>query len=664
MLVATPSRDIRLFLAVLSLSALGCRAQGHARAEPASWSLSDLVTADTVQAILADEQLRRTYRAVVSVCVDTSRSLADHLEVPELSTLSDSLDGHLRELNSQTDALHLRKRRSGTAASANVKRAGFLSSLLPGGKKDNNAQAQGNATAEGGNDAKGPGGGLLGGLLSGGGGGDNAPGGFIKDAIAQAATGIIGRVINMTGPAVAGAGFFGGVGAGEGAAQGLNLVSAKMSMGTGAAVAQENGMKSTGFNAAIESAAMGLTATALRALRQGNTLQLPDLGPVAEALGGGLGDGAATGLKLTTDNRRPPMNASSLDGVAGSFAFGLSKSLAEKANTSNLFGQMGGQNGSGVTDMLLKLAGPAASGLGRGIGSGVAVGLGLQPDGGPATTAKTTDADGGVDVGRVAQDFALGLTSRFLANGTATKAIDGLTGGNGGGGLGANLDVGRIANGLARGLLAGAGDGAQALGGVSAILSGNAMAQTAPSPETKVTFNDSVGGAATGFGQGLGNSAVITVQKLLSGGGAGTDAPKLRRSASSASLVARQAPPEARGVNVSSLLSPEAVSSVVQKVVDVLTCEGVGGLFLVAQGLSSSGTISTGGLDPGTTNFIKDLVPQGLISFAKDGNTYDIDGTQLSKALDGSIAEAANGLAINGVPFTRFLGLLIAHSEL
>ncbi|KAM4054586.1 hypothetical protein HRG_005422 [Hirsutella rhossiliensis] len=678
MVLATASRDISLFLAVLSISALGCGAQEQyhtkprdaSHSEPGSWSLHDLVTADTVQTILADKHLRKTYRAVVSVCVDTSRSLADQLEVPELSTISDSLDSHLRQFNSQADdtsRLHLRKRRSRTDASSKTKRAGLLSKLLPGGGKGNDNDAAAGGQAQGNDTADAGGGGILGGLLSGGGGGKDGP---IGGIISQAASGLIGRVINMTGPAVAGAGFFGGVGAGEGAAQGLNLASANTSMDTGATVAQENGMKSSGLNSAIESATMGLTATALRALRQGNALQLPDLGPVAEALGGGLGNGAAAGLKLTTDNRGAPGNGSGLDGFASSFAFGLSKSLTESANTSNLFGQMGGQNGTGMTNMLLKLAGPAASGLGKGLGSGAAVGLGLQPDDGPAATAKTTAADGSVDVSGIAQDFASGLTSRFLANGTATNAIKGLTsgGGGGGGGVGANLDVGRIANGLARGLLAGAGDGAEALGGVNAIISGKAKLQTTPAPDTQVTFNDSVGGAATGFGQGLGNSAVITAQKLLSRGADMSDgAAKSKRSTSSAvsshpaSRVAARQISNGINVNISSVLSAAAISSVIQKVVDVLTCEGVGGLALVAQGLSQSGTISAGGFDPSTTNFIKDLIPQGLISFTKDGNTYDIDGKQLSKALDGSLSEAANGLSINGFGFSRFVGILIAH---
>lgn len=747
MLSLMANRAINLFLTVLFLAAFSHGATEQQPTEPAAWSLYDIVTTDTVQTILSDERLRKTYRAAVSACVDTSRNLAEQLQVPELSTISDSLDSHLREFDSQTDTAgrdQLRKRGPSKDTHRDTKRDGFIDGLVSAGAGlgGGAGPALGAAPLP-----------AIPGLPP-----TPAPpmdsgAGGITGAISQAASGLIGKVVSMSGPAVAQAGFFGGVGAGEGAAQGLNLAPPGTSMTTGAQVAQENGMTSSGFNSAIESAAMGLTATTLRAVRGSNTLQIPNLGPVALAMGGGLGNGAAMGLQLKTGASGPPLNAPGLDGIAGNFAFGLSRSIAESAKASNLMGQMAGPNGA--TGMILRFAAPAVSGFGKGLGSGAAVGFGLQPPSGPATMPTAARPDGSIDVSGIAQDFASGLTSRFLANGTATNTISGLTGGQGvlgalppgtllkfvrpaasglgkglgsgtavglglqpdpgpaamanaptadggfdvggvvqdfasgltsrflangtainalgavaglTGGLGAKMDIRRVTRGLATGMVAGAFDSTQALGGVKAMLGGQAQMPATPVVDTPVPFDDSVGGAATGFGQGLASSAVMTAYKLVSGGvgmkalkSRGTVLLKRGTSAAVSSDSATQVSDRVRD-RVTSLLSPKAMSALTQKAVHVLTSQGPGGLTLVALGLGKSGMLSANAFDANTTGFMKDIIPQGTVSFTKNGNTYNLDGQQLSKALNGPLSEAANGLSINGSSFDRFVALMILHS--
>ncbi|KYK58795.1 hypothetical protein DCS_05813 [Drechmeria coniospora] len=398
-----------------------------------------------------------------------------------------------------------------------------------------------------------------------------------------------------------------------------------------------------------------------------------DVGAAALSVGTGLGSGAAQGLKLTNnaDVPPPPESPGDIPRIAGRLVFGLSKAVTDNLNTTDLIGRaagIGGIGGLDMTETLRKFGAQAASGLGKGIGGGAAVGLGLQPDT-PAPPG-LPDADGTLDVGGIAQAFASGLTSRFLANGTASNAINSFSGdGKSIAGLTSSLDFGRITGGLARGLLAGAGDGIEAIGGINALINGTTTMPTGTLTETKTTFNDSVGGAATGFGQGLGSSGVITAQKLLA---RGVDLNPLFSNAArgakrdiSGRMIAfsrRQAelPAGAQSgvnLNLSRLLSAESVSSIGQKVLDVLGSEGIGGLGLIAFGLTKSMSINPGGFDERTAGFLKALIPRGTIRVVNGLNSYEIDGDAISKSSGASISDT---VSINGtgiIKFVVFVGL-------
>ncbi|KZZ92827.1 hypothetical protein AAL_05859 [Moelleriella libera RCEF 2490] len=1098
--------------------------------QPRPAGIDDIMSRHTASTILGDGQLRRSYMALVSMLSDTSRDVASRYGLSELGMFSDHLDDHLHDVNANTDSayrLDLRKRddqpkndnetaqnetgmlkdfrdlitelmkyREETAGDTNgdgsvgqVKLGllgGLFGGLFGGGKKNgaNNGAAAGGAAAGGGAAAApaaggGGGGGLLGGLANlipgvGGAGGGAAGGGLFSGIISNVAGGIFNKLLSATGNGLAGTGFFGGVGVGEGAAQGLNLATADKSKAAGEKVAQDNNMKNTGLNPIVQNAAMGLSATAVKAVVGSGLISLPplpvlaaslgngigsggamglgltqknlmpsangssqvvdavgsfgfgtamsflgnmntsgglasmlpnidfaaaastvgtglgsgaalglkltnntqvtppapasqsdipgiagtfafdlsrsftgsidgssvgsliptnlDIGGAALNVGTGLGSGAARGLKLTTQDVAPPKPQSNTDvpGIAGTFAFGLSNSFTDNAkinlnslgtmlppidfgsaalnvgnglgkgaalglklttdetgggpemmpagptalsaadvpkiagtfalglsrsftgavnvsnlglgnalpadfdlggavsgagrglgsgasaglgltnknvsapvaksssdipglaeaftfalsnsftdnvnisaqaknvgamlppidiaatamnagaglglgaarglnlttnrelafpppktlndfpgvagtflfglsdsftggiNTSDLFSKLKSGFGGGgdgpmmggldmnLTSLLTKYVAPAAAGLGKGLGKGAAIGLDLQPDA-PADPAQP-QPNGGPDIERITEGFAEGLSSRFLANGTTGKALKVLAESTNTTGsptslvmnLVASIDVARAVNGFTQGLITGGGDGIMAIGGINAVLNGTSTAPTAPVADTNITFNDSVGGAAIGLGQGLGSSGVVTLQKLLAKGVnlnpmldslAPNKTKTKREDTTDVVLFGRQAnssappqetpspsPSSSMSLHLSNILNAEALTVITQKGVDVLTCDGVAGLFLVLAGFQKSGTLSVSD-DPSKSNSsaVQGLIPDGTIRIYSEGNKFEIDGQKLRENLGGSMLRMLTTLTINDRPIGVFAVFLVLH---
>ncbi|KAM3505475.1 hypothetical protein MY10362_002924 [Beauveria mimosiformis] len=398
-----------------------------------------------------------------------------------------------------------------------------------------------------------------------------------------------------------------------------------------------------------------------------------DLGATVSSVGSGLGLGLAKGLDLGTKAIAPPPKPSSikdLPQLAGTFAFGLSDALSSQLNISGLTSDLA-KNAGGL---VAKFAAPVASGLGKGIGTGAAVGLGLQPESDATSVQEASAQNGEIDAEGLTQSFAEALVSRFLANDTAGELIKSVSGGNGTDGAGSllsNVDVPRLANGLARGLLTGAGDGVQALGGINALVSGKTVALTGPVSETKIDFDDSASGAAVGLGQGLGTSGVLTVQKLLARGmsasanSADNSSNPQRRDL--AVFGRRQennnnnddgaSPP----INLTLFADAAAISSLGQKGIDVLTCDGIAGLLLVASGLQKSGTVSGGTPSGNTLETLKSLIPMGTIQVESQGNTFAIDGTRLAENLGKPDFSVTSTLSINGSSFSKYTAFLILH---
>lgn len=518
--------------------------------------LSRFVSPSTARTVAADETFQRNLLDAVELTAKLTRRLATRFDkVSELQEASENIEKYRRSLSS----------------SNTPKRRG-LGDLF--GLGDSSSD---NTTSDSG-------------ILS-----------SITSSIGDAFSGIGNSLLQD----VNGAGLFLGTGLGAGAAQGLNLSTAAVTTQIAAKVAADNGMNATGINPLIQNAAMGATASLLGSLNLTSLLGSSgpgiDLHALAFGLATGLGNGTSAGLKLSSQAEaiQAPAGNTTQD-IAGTFAFGLSKSITSNINLTAL-----------------------TSGSSSGPASGV------------------------------------------------TK----------------DLNIGMIAQGAAMGLIQGAGDAVNSMGGVQALINGTATMPNTSLPATTMTFNDSVGGAATGFGQGLGGQGTLVgvqllsklnVTSLLAGlsgnntddgdttGSNGTAVVK-RHPLHPLEIIRRQAQVSGgltdSSFNLSLIINADSISSVAQSAINALTCEGFGGLILVGLGLMSSGTIKTNSGSSVNSTLIKEALPKGIIHFTSSGNTFEIDGTVVSETIDQGLFAAASGITINGNTMSKFAAFLVLHSK-
>ncbi|KAB8304876.1 hypothetical protein EYC80_004207 [Monilinia laxa] len=334
----------------------------------------------------------------------------------------------------------------------------------------------------------------------------------IKQLTAQAMSG--SNLSSMVGPTLVGA----GSGLGSGAAQGLGLSSKAVDPTTGPDTAAPEVAHNFAYQLTTSFLANG-TLSSLQSKLMSAMSGSSMVGPALVGAGSGLGAGAAQGLGLSDKAQDPTTgpDATAPD-VAHNFAYQLTTNFLANGTLPSLQSKlMSIMSMSNISSML----GPAAQGAGSGIGQGAAVGLGLQDP----TTAQSPM---GGDVAMVARDFSYGLTSNFLANGTVSrlqaKAASLLGGGSNsstGGMMSAlqGISVSKAAEGLARGLVDGAGQSVSNMGGFQAILSGANSSEVMMQAITPIfksnDFNDTTGGVATSFGQGLGGQGVTLIAQML-----------------------------------------------------------------------------------------------------------------------------------------------------
>ncbi|KAK3933757.1 hypothetical protein QBC46DRAFT_431479 [Diplogelasinospora grovesii] len=663
-------------------------------------ALAGLVTPKTADALARDRQLRRSYLAILDFSADISRSLGAGYDVPQLDKARETLESYRRELDAGGNS-RLGKRLFG----------------LGGDKDDSNSTGQ-----------------------------------SFLDALVKPLTAAISGIGSAVAGDLAGPAMFLAVGIGQGAAQGLNLATPATTKQVAAKVIADNGMQASGLDPVAQNLGLGTSATLLGAVNISSLFgsTTVDLPAVVLAAAEGIGNGTASGLRLSSaaEALEPP-KGSDLPSLAGTLGFGVTKTVASSVNLSalspnglNISSLTGstplsvialslaqgigngtatglklastpitppsgssaadalGAFGFGLTEsitrnidlkainMLVKLLPSAAPGLGKGLGEGVSVGLGLQPE---SAVAIQTTSNGSIDVSGVVESFAMGLSSRLLANGSLTKLLSstGSKSASDGGlslpGTG-SIQIGKVAQGFAIGLVQGAGDAIDSMGGVGALLNGTAIIPTGGLPNTTLAFNDTVNGTATGFGQGLGGQGALVVQQLISklnagaptstsisGAAASTLAVSergisIRNGGSSPIALARRqitASSGSSGLNLSIVINADTVSAVAQKGVDALTCQGLGGLLSVLEGLTNSGVIPTNlPADSGgnATNFLREAIPTGLIHVENEGNVYELDGRQVVDALGGGqVTSAANGVFINGNTVVKFLIFLAIH---
>lgn len=402
---------------------------------------------------------------------------------------------------------------------------------------------------------------------------------------------------------------------------------------------------------------------------------------IAMSLAQGIGNGASSGLKLTQANLAPPAGNTASDAL-GAFGFGLTNSLTSNLNTTSL--TSGGALQNININQIIPNIGMTAMSFGSGLGSGAAAGLKLN-----SAVVNPPDPNGN-DAPSVAGNFAFGLTKSVTENVNLSQ----LTSGNSPlAGAAGNIDISRAAQGVAMGLVQGAGDAVNSMGGLQALINGTAtMPQAGAIQPNTLAFNDSVGGAAMGLGTGLGGQGTLVGVQLLSqlnvtslvdglvgnntdsGAAAPSNGTALTRRSVHEVLSSAILPRQESGVttvsngnsfNLSVVFNADTISSVSQRVVSALTCEGVGGLVLVALGLLNSGTISTNGVTTGVNvTTLQQVVPKGLIKITSDGNQFAIDGQKVIDNLQGNLLSAADGITINGNTAIRFAVFLAIHSEI
>ena len=424
-------------------------------------------------------------------------------------------------------------------------------------------------------------------------------------------------------------------------------------------------MSNSSVNQLAQNLGTGLTASLISSINVSSLAgsASSSIGPAVLSLAEGLGNGTSSGLQLgdASTLAQPPVLANgtnlSIADVTGLFGYGLSKSIAQNIKlpnlaATNLTSTLSSLSNSGVFQLVI----PASSGFGKGLGQGIPIGLGLQQDTADPTVLTTQGTDLGIST--TAQVFAKGFTSQFLANGTISRLTSQLDISS----LTPSINIGKGAEGFVRGLVQGVGKGVQS------VRSGNLTqaSSTQDPPASLLAFNDSVGGAAIGFGYGLGDQGVEVAAQLgyiqmpTSDGDSAIDKRALSESQaaelSSTSKTNEISVVNPRAINLDSinltaLLTAKSISAIAQKGVDDLTCEGVGGMVNVLLGLLSSKTIPSSLLQTGsnsTIDIVKNLLPNGTITLQSGGNQYDVEIQPLN-------------IHINGLSLVKFIVLIILH---
>ncbi|KAM3086494.1 hypothetical protein ACMFMF_000443 [Clarireedia jacksonii] len=487
-----------------------------------------------------------------------------------------------------------------------------------------------------------------------------------------------------------------GKGLGEGAAQGLALpmnpvVARKLNLRattntTGSSLSVD--AISFSFTKALSSSFLGsVDVQALANKAMSSSSNLTDMvGPSLVGAAAGFGSGTAQSLGLqkaiadpVTDPNAPAPE------IAKNFAYQLTTSFLANGTLPELQKKL---MSSTMMMNISAMLGPAAQGAGSGIGQGAAVGLGLQDP----SSAQTPM---GGSVAMVARDFSFGLTSSFLANGTVASLqskASALLGSSSS--MGQMLDlksisVSKAAEGLARGLVDGAGQSIQNMGGFQRILNGEdksaVMADAATPIFNSNEFNDTTGGVATSFGQGLGGEGVNLVLQMLGKGAssvsdtstssgsstmpmplASSAQPSPSNNLSTSAIRARSHHPlpvirrsssalntTSAGldttINLTGILTGVNVTSVdviLQKGVDALTCKGVGGFSQIFAGLKDSGSLNPSSSSSSSSSPIQ--LPNATFTVKSQGNTFEIN-------------PAKGSIIVNGFPQARLTILIVAH---
>ncbi|PVI01883.1 hypothetical protein DM02DRAFT_670923 [Periconia macrospinosa] len=406
----------------------------------------------------------------------------------------------------------------------------------------------------------------------------------------------------------------------------------------------------------------------------GGGISLNQLPQIAASAGVGLGEGASRGLGFAkpgpagslSRKRQAPQDPNSLDipGAVGNFTLGLSESFLKSADLNKALsssglasggGGIGGFNFSDISFVSL------ASGAGKGIGEGIAIGLDSNAPRNLSTKSFVVN-DSGIDPDQeqIAEQFTKGLLASFLQNGGVKSVGNAVT--SNAGGLTSSIDLPKTAEGVGRGLVEGSIHALSQAGGFQKVIAGDfpkELAFTLP-PLPVSTFNDSLNGSAVAFTRGLAGEGVLLVSQLVK---TTKDKSTLLRRDSTQSiehgglLVSRQAAGNQTALIPSPAIDSKTLEGFAQTGIDTLTCGGVGGLAAVGLGLFSnpavknSITSNTGNstpLDPSTLA----ALPKDPIKIKSGDTTFIINITN------------PTAITINEMPVVPFAVVTAFHITL
>jgi len=404
--------------------------------------------------------------------------------------------------------------------------------------------------------------------------------------------------------------------------------------------------------------------------------QLPQ---IAMAAGHGLGEGASKGLGLKTPvnmtssfsrKRQAPADPNQLDiaGAVGNFTSGLSESFLQSADLSKILDPSS-------LNLMPDAAGilSYASGAGKGLGEGVAIGLRLATASDGAVTSPETGSTGiNATQERIAEQLVKGVVAGFLQNGGTSAA--GKAFNSGAGGFMKNIVLAKAAEGAARGLVEGAINGLSQAGGLQNVLSGNFSMDLpmnlASLPPT--AFDDTVNGSAVSFMRGLSGEGLLLFAQYMNAGKNGSAPPVSKRSvdakgvgkrtasltlyhANKRSVLHNQLPRRQITANPSLAIDGETIQGIAQSGIGTLTCSGVGGIAAVALGIMDSPTLKINmmGMNPDSSPLDSSTLaalPTDPFTVISEGNTFYINLAQ-------------GTFRINGLPLVPFGIMTGLHSK-
>ncbi|RMZ70059.1 kinase isozyme mitochondrial precursor [Pyrenophora seminiperda CCB06] len=423
----------------------------------------------------------------------------------------------------------------------------------------------------------------------------------------------------------------------------------------------------------------------------GGSTFMQQLPQIAAAAGMGLGEGAKDGLRLAStsagksgNQKRQasgnPSMATNVSEVVGVFAKGLSQSFIEGSNFSSL------TTASMFTNMVdfKALLQPLSAGVGAGIGSGAAIGLGFKAaDSEPVFGTNMTGND--QQTAMVAESFTQNLVANFLINSTALEQAQKSITDGGPNSVFKNVDAAKAAEGFARGTIEGILSALASVGGINNLINGTIPANAIDNvPVLKPTkFNDSVDGSAVGFARGLTGKGTILVAEIarnLTRGPQNTieSAAGQKRSVSKvaeeASVVAdgQLSPRQLEERKIGGLvISARTAEVAAQTAIDTLTCPGIGGLASTVLGLRSALKADPSLLDAFTGDGTVPLdgavlraLPKGPITLYNDGNNFEVELQTSSIKVNGldlmtMIVVTALHIAFAGIGFLLLLPLYL-----